>query len=412
MIRFSYKAMTKEGQPASGVIEAVDRKSAISLLAQRGQFALEMEETTASDIPGVVEPDAGGPIFVSRRISGKEVLLITEQVTTALRAGLPVLQALQIVGQQQTKPVIRTMLNDLAQAVRSGRSLSEAMKEYPQVFPPLYSSMVHVGETGGILEDTMEQLVRLLSRENKIQSSFRNASAYPIFVLVVGCISVGIILTFILPKLIDAMGIEPAALPIPTKMLLGMSHFLVYYGWLMALILIAAGYFLLRWKRTPNGRFQWDFFKLKLPLMGLVLRTLAVGRFARTLGALTKCGIPILEALGVVRDTLGNEVLAQQIDHVSDEVKAGSDLAGPLGQSGLFDPLLVQIVSIGEQTGKLDEMLLQAAETFDEQADSVLQRYMSLFPAILILLLAAVIFFMIAATLLPIIGMDLSVFGG
>ena len=193
---------------------------------------------------------------------------------------------------------------------------------------------------------------------------------------------------------------------------MGLSGFLLYYGWLVAGVLIAAGFFFVRWKRTPSGRLQWDSFKLKLPLFGNVLRTLAVGRFARTLGALTKCGIPILESLGVVRDTLGNELLARQIDHVCDEVRAGSDLARPLGQSGLFAPLLVQIVSIGEQTGKLDEMLLQAAETFDEQADTVLQRYMSLFPAFLILLLAAVIFFLIAATLLPIIGMDLSVFSG
>ena len=412
MIRFSYKAVTNEGQPADGVIEAVDRKSAISLLAQRGHYALEMEETTASAaLPAEAAPAVQRSLFVSRRISRREVLLFTEQITTALRAGLPVLQTLQIVSQQQGKPAVRTMLDDLAQAVRSGRSLSEAMKDYPEIFPPLYSSMVHVGETGGILEETMQQLVRLLSRENKIQSSLKNASAYPIFVLTVGFISVGIILTWILPKLIDAMGVENSALPLPTRMLMGISSFLVYYGWLAAGLLIAAGYFFVRWKKTAEGRFQWDYFKLKLPLMGTVLRTLAVGRLARTLGALTKCGIPILEALGVVRDTLGNEVLARQMDHVAEEVKTGSDLARPLGQSGLFDPLLVQIVSIGEQTGKLDEMLLQAADTFDEQADSVLQRYMSLLPALLILLLATVIFFMIAATLLPVIGMDLSVFG-
>jgi type II secretory pathway component PulF len=415
MIRFSYNAVSKEGQPASGVIEAVDRKSAISLLAQRGHYALEIEETSGAadeSLPSAAAAPARGPMFTSGRISSREVLLITEQLTTALRAGLPVLQALQIISQQQTKPAVRMMLENLAQAVRSGRSLSEAMAEYPKAFPPLYSSMVSVGETGGILEETMQQLVRIQSREHKIQSSFRNASAYPVFVLTVGFVSVIVILVWILPRLIEAIGIDPSALPLPTRMLMGLSHFMLYYGWLMAGLLVAAGYFFFRWKHTPSGLLQWDMFKLKLPLLGPVLRTLSVGRFARTLGSLTKCGIPILEALGVVRDTLGNEVLAQQIDHVCEEVRAGSDLARPLGQSGLFDPLLVQIVSIGEQTGKLDEMLLQAAETFDEQADSVLQRYMSLVPAILILLLAAVIFFLIAATLLPVIGMDLSVFGG
>ena len=142
-----------------------------------------------------------------------------------------------------------------------------------------------------------------------------------------------------------------------------------------------------------------------------MLRTLAVGRFARTLGALTKCGIPILESLAVVRDTLGNAVLEREMDRVAESVKTGSSLAEPMEQSGLFDPLLVQIVSIGEQTGKLDEMLLQAAATFDEQADTVLQRFMAIFPALLILILAAIVFFLIASILLPILGMDLSVYG-
>ncbi len=410
MIRFSYKAVSRDGKPAAGIIEAVDRKSAVSLLAQRGQFALEIQEAVPGAVPQALSIQESPSLFISGRISSRDILLVTEQITTALRAGLPILQTLEIVAQQQNKLPIRRILEQLAQAVRSGRSLSEAMAEYPAVFPALYRSMVQVGETGGILEETMQQLVRLLSREHKIQSSFKNASAYPIFVLTVGLISIIVILVWILPQLIEALGTEPSALPLPTRMLMGTSRFLLYYGWLLAAGLTASLYAFLRWKRTDDGLLRWDAFKLQVPLLGPVLRTLSVGRFARTLGSLTKCGIPILEALHVVRDTLGNEVLARQIDHVCEEVKAGSDLARPLGQSGLFDPLLVQIVSIGEQTGKLDEMLLQAADTFDEQADSTLQRYMSLVPALLILMLAAVIFFLIAATLLPVIGMDLSVF--
>ncbi len=162
-------------------------------------------------------------------------------------------------------------------------------------------------------------------------------------------------------------------------------------------------------KKTPDGRFGWDGFKLRLPLFGPVVRTLAVGRFARTLGALTKSGVTILEALRVVRDTLGNEVLGRQIDQVSEQVKTGRSLAEPLEQSGMFPALLVQIVAMGEQTGRLDELLLSAADTFDETADTAMNRFLALFPAILILLLAMAIFFIIVATLLPIVGMDLSV---
>ena len=163
-------------------------------------------------------------------------------------------------------------------------------------------------------------------------------------------------------------------------------------------------YYLIRWTRA-EGRVKWDAFKLRIPVLGSVLRTIAVGRFARTLGALTKGGVIILEALSVVRDTLGNELLGREIDAVAEKVRRGESLAEPLGESGYFPPLLVQITSIGEQTGKLDELLLNAAETFDAEADSAINRFMAVFPALLILLLAVVIGFIIAATLLPIVVM-------
>ena len=191
---------------------------------------------------------------------------------------------------------------------------------------------------------------------------------------------------------------------------MGLSHFLLSFGWLVAIGVGLGLYVFIRWKRSPAGRLALDGFKLKLPLFGNVLKTLSVGRFARTLGALTASGITILEALQVVRDTLGNEVLAVQIDEVATKVKTGSNLADPLEQSGMFPSLLVQIVSMGEQTGCLDELLLNAAETFDEQADTVVSRFMAVFPSILILCLALLIAFIIMATLLPILTMDLSIF--
>jgi type II secretory pathway component PulF len=165
-------------------------------------------------------------------------------------------------------------------------------------------------------------------------------------------------------------------------------------------------YYLRAWAKS-RGRIKWDAFKLKIPVLGSVLRTIAVGRFARTLGALTKGGVTILESLGVVRDTLGNELLAREIDEVTEQVKSGTSMAGPLSSSGHFPPLLVQIVSVGEQTGKLDELLLNAADTFDEEADAAINRFVAIFPAVLILLLALVIGFIIAATLLPIVMMQL-----
>ena len=407
MNQFTYKALDRQGQPVSGMIEAVDRKSAISLLAEKGQFALELAEGAA----GEMQAPGASISFAASKVTGRDLLQVTEQITTALKAGLPVLQTVQIIAKQQQKAAVRTLLDEIAEGVKAGRSLSEAMAEHPKVFSQLYVSMVEVGETGGILEETMEQLVRLLQREHKIQSSLKSASIYPILVLTMGMISVGIVLVFVLPRLLEAMSLEPSQLPLPTRVMMGLSNFLLYYGWLAAILVGASVYAFLRWTSSARGRLQFDGLKLKTPLLGHVVRTLAVGRFARTLGSLTKCGIPILQSLGVVRDTLGNAVLEKEMNKVSEAVKTGSSLAEPMEQSGLFDPLLVQIVSIGEQTGKLDEMLLQAADTFDEQADTVLQRFMSIFPSLLILILAVIVAFLILSILLPILGMDLSVYG-
>ncbi|MHC4733903.1 MAG: type II secretion system F family protein [Planctomycetota bacterium] len=182
------------------------------------------------------------------------------------------------------------------------------------------------------------------------------------------------------------------------------------FGWFFIILIFAGLYHLIKWTKT-KGRLQWDTTKLRIPILGSVLRTIAVGRFARTLGALTKGGVTILEALGIVRDTLGNELLGREIDAVAEKVKRGESLAEPLGGSGYFPPLLVQIVAIGEQTGKLDELLLNAADTFDAEADAAINRFMAIFPAVLILLLAMVIGFIIVATLLPILMMQLGAGG-
>jgi type II secretory pathway component PulF len=271
--------------------------------------------------------------------------------------------------------------------------------------------MIRVGETGGILEQTSTQLAGILSREEKIKSNMKTAAAYPIFVLCLGIASAVLVVTVMLPKILGTVDMSTAVMPLPTRILLGASHFMRSIftsigGWIFLAVVIGGLVALRRWTKT-TGRPQWDAFRLRIPVLGPVLRTIAVGRFARTLGALTQGGVTILESLAVVRDTLGNELLARQIDEVAEKVKRGESLAGPLEHSGHFPPLLVQIVAIGEQTGKLDELLLNAADTFDTDADAAINRFMAVFPAVLILVLAIVIGFIIAAALLPIVMMSL-----
>ncbi len=413
MGHFSYKAVDRSGGHVAGTIEAVDRRAAVAALSDEGHFVTELAEATGpQSIAAKAAVDLRQALrFRSGRVSGKEVLAITTQLSTALRAGLPLLSGLELIRKQQQKPATKELLGDLVHAVSSGQALSEAMAEHERVFSPLHVSMIRVGETGGILEQTTSQLAQMLTREEKIKTNMKNASAYPVFVLLLGLASVILVMTVILPKIIGSLGSDLSVLPLPTRILMSVSAivkglFTTFFGWIVLAAIIVGFYYLRQWTKS-QGRLKYDTFKLRIPILGPVLRTIAVGRFARTLGALTMGGVTILEALKVVRDTLGNELLGSEIDVVAEKVKRGEPVAEPLEASGSFPPLLVQIVAVGEQTGKLDELLLNAADTFDAEADSAINRFMSIFPALLILLLALVIGFIIAATLLPIVMMQL-----
>jgi type II secretory pathway component PulF len=419
--RFAYQGVNDAGDPISGVIEATDRRAALAGLAGAGRYPTVIAVQESKTAAGAPVQELKGRIAALRlplvpkaghlgrgRINSKDVLALTGQLSTALRAGLPLVACLQIIRQQQHKAALAKLLDTLIARVSAGEALSDALAENPCVFDPLYRAMVRVGETAGILEQTTEQLTRLLDRQEKIKTSMKNAATYPAVLLGLGVISAIVVLTWILPAIVENITGGKTLLPWPTQMLLAVSGFVKGWGWLAAIGIGAAVYGLRRAIRTPEGRFQWDRFKLRFPLLGGVLRTIAVGRFAGTLGALTKGGITILEALAVVRDTQGNEMLGREIDAVAEKVKAGEPLAEPLARSGHFPPLLVQIVSVGEQTGKLDELLLEAAKTFDAEADAAINRFMTIFPVILVLVLALIIGFIVAATLLPIVAMELS----
>lgn len=415
MAHFRYRAVNDSGQSVSGTIDAADRRSAVAALTEKGHFVTALADSEkGSDKGAGALPTLSSikwPGWGGSKIKGKDILSLTSQLSTALRSGLPLMDCLDIIRQQNQKPAMKKLLSELMKSVSAGESLSEALGEHPRLFSPMYCAMVRVGETGGILDETTAQLSQLLGREEKVKSHIKTASAYPLFVLCLGIASLIIIVTWLLPRIIGTIGTEETLLPWPTRLLLGMSAFTKTYGLFIAISLVIIVIAVKRWARSTAGKIRWDSFKLKFPIWGPVLRSIAVGRFARTFGALTKGGVVILEALTVVRDTLGNEMLARQIDTVLERVRHGEPLAEPLAESGRFPPLLVQIISVGEQTGKLDELLLNAADTFDSEADAAVNRFMAILPAVLVLLLALLVGFIVVATLLPIVGMELTVGG-
>ena len=403
MPTYRYKAINRSGQPVLGDVAAPDEQAARRLLAARGEFVDQLDpENGAADI----SPTTYSKKTYRIKLSDRQRVEFISQLATALQAQLPLLTALQVVGQQNPQPRVQQLVAGLREAIRSGQTLSYAMAAYPRTFDQLHLSMVTVGEAGGRLDQSMAQLAALTERDFETRSDIMTAALYPSFVLCLGLLSVTIVVTWILPRIIETLATDVAVLPWPTRAVIAISGFLRVYGWLVTLILMGGFFILRQCKKHGTGRYLWDNIKLHIPVLGLVRRKWAVARFARTLGTLSQGGINLLEALPIVRNSLGNEVLAREVEELLVRVRSGSSMADPLRESGHFPPLLVQIVTVGEETGGLDELLLGAAAAFDKQTDVAVKRFMALFPAILILLLAVLVGFIVAATLLPIVQVE------
>ncbi|MBI9018511.1 MAG: type II secretion system F family protein [Phycisphaerae bacterium] len=403
MPNFQYKAISRSGRPVTGQIEAATDQQARKILAEQGRF---VQEIALNDAVGTRKKSSDK---VSRRLrlSEKERADFLRQLAQALHAQLPIVAALQVAGAQSPSAKVRLLAIQLETVVKSGQSLSHGLEQYPNSFARLHVSLVRVGETSGSLDVALTQLADLAQRDMETHDDILTASLYPLFVLGLGMISVMIVVTWILPRVISTLAASMDTLPMPTRILLQISEFMKGpFGWITLVGLIVAVFIFNRWRQSIIGRLAWDGFKLHLPVIGALQRKRAVSRLARTLGTLLYSGVNILEALRIVRDCLGNEMLGKEVDKVFHKVQTGSSLAEPLKGSGQFPAMLVQVVAVGEQTGKLSAMLLNAAEGFDRETDRALRRFMAIFPATLISILALVVGFIVAATLLPIVQIE------
>ncbi|HET6426875.1 MAG TPA: type II secretion system F family protein [Phycisphaerae bacterium] len=410
MPEYRYSAIGDDGEAVTGRIASGARAEAISQLAARSLYVTDL--TAPGQAQEAAQGRAGG-WSLRRRVPMRARASMLRQLATALKAGLGLLPALQVVAEQAEQAPLRSLADHLAQRVQAGDSLSEAMASRPRDFSRLEVSMVRVGETAGVLDEVMGYLSEFAERDVDVREQVRSAAAYPVFVLSLAAVSVVVIVAVILPRVIgtviDSTG--TMALPAPTRILLGVSGVLRSYGWALAIAAAGAVVGFRAWLRRPAGRLAFDRFKLRIPVLGTALRRVAVGRFARTLGTLSASGILILEALDVLRDTLGNEALAQKIDEVAAEIVQGQSIADPLRRTGQFPPLLIQVIAMGERTGRLDELLLQTAQSYEKETAAALQRVMTVLPAVLIVLLALVIAFILAAVLLPIVEMGTAIPG-
>ncbi len=340
------------------------------------------------------------------RVRHRDVLLVTQELAALLSAGLPLDRALSVLSGLTSRAELRGAVEQILRDVQQGKALAESLAAYPRIFPPLYVNMVKAGELGGFLNTALERLAEYLERAQEVQDEVKSALAYPSILVLVGGAAIVLMFTFVLPKfavLFEDMG---EALPLATRFLLALSHGLRDYWWGLVFVLTGAGVGLWRYLATPQGRLAWDAWSLRVAVIGQLLQKREVGRFARTLSTLLKSGVPLLQAMELVEEVVGNQVIRRTLTEVRSGVREGEGIAGPLGQSGVFPSLALQMVSVGEETGRLDEMLMQVAEYYERDTQNQLRRLTSLVEPVLLLTMGLIVGFVVIAMLLGLFSVN------
>ncbi|MEW6742418.1 MAG: type II secretion system F family protein [Planctomycetota bacterium] len=338
-----------------------------------------------------------------RGVRAKVLSQFTIQLATLQSAGLPIVKCLRILERQMRAGPFRESVGLVADDVESGNSLSEALAKHPQNFDRLYVNMVRAGEAGGVLDGILLRLADFSEKAEEIKSKIRNALAYPIFVVVFACAIVAFIMAVVVPKFITVFAEFDVKLPPPTRLLMAVSHSFAAYWFLILGIPVLLVVLLRVALRHPAVRYRFDGLKLAVPLVGNLIRKTIVARFARTLGTLLQSGVPILEALAILRGAVANAVLEAAVDRVHDNIREGEPIARPLGECGIFDEIVVNMVDVGERTGELDKMLLKVADAYEREVDARVTALFKLIEPALLLVLALVVGFIVVSLFLPII---------
>ncbi len=421
MPSFRYESLTATGQARHGVVAASNRAVAVRLLGSRGETATVVEPIDEGVVTGAPARTGSGngsaihgstPVTLprwrrrARPTAGRgEMAELIRELATALEAGLPIMQALRTVRRQARARGMIAILDHFIERVEAGAALHQAAREYGPPFDDLIVGMLRAADASGRTTDVLHQLADLLERSLDLRREVIGSTLYPMIVAGLVVISAIILVTVLVPKLIEPLAGE-MTMPLPTRILVGVADFFEAY-WILCLLAAALAWLGVRsWLKQPANRLRLDRLKLRAPIFGRLLRDVAVSRFTRTLGTLVSAGIPIIDALRITRDTLGNTAMMQAIDEVQERVTTGSALADPLERSGLFPPLLVQVVNLGERSGRLEQMLLHAATAFDRQVNTSIKLFTRALPPVLIMIMAAFGGFVLAAIMLPLLELQ------
>ena len=420
MARYNYVALDSRGQEATGLVEAASTNDAIGRLRQAGYFPTSVYEEAvaraddkaarrrAAKMVRATKPRAktGIVLFKRTKIKPKILMIFTRQLATLIDSGLPLVRSLTVLAKQERDKVLKNTINSLSDSVQSGNTFSDALALHPRIFNNLYVNMVKAGEVGGVLEMALNRLSEFQEKAAKIKNKVIAAMVYPLIVMTMAVGIMAFLLVFIVPKLEaifhDMLGDKP--LPAVTQFVIGASSLVKDHGLVLlgAVIVAVTAYKFIG--RTRGGRFVIDSFKLRMPLFGDLNRKTAISRFARTLGTLVTSGVPILQALNITRETAGNAAIAAAISQVHDSVKEGESIVQPLETSRAFPPMVISMIDVGEETGKLPDMLLKIADVYDDEVDNSVAALTSMLEPIMIVFLALIVGTIVLALFTPLIS--------
>ena len=426
MPKFNYVAMDSRGKETKGTLEVANQSEAIGRLKEMGYFPTKVVEadktkekpdkkSKAAAAPGVKgKKKKGGSLNISIKIPGlggkvksKVLTTFTRQLATLVDAGLPLLRGMRVLERQERNPTLKKIIGELALAIEGGSTFSEGLAQHPKVFNRLYVNMVKAGELGGVLEVVLNRLSEFMEKAQKIKGKVIAAMFYPCAVMFVAVAILTILMVFVIPKfeLIFKEMLEGKGLPPFTEFVLSISrviagHFVVT---LISLVVVFIAFRL--FVRTRFGRRLFDRLKLNFPVVGPVISKVAISRFTRTLGTLVSSGVPILQALTIVRETSGNVIISEAVSSVHESVKEGETITAPLEASNVFPPMVISMVDVGEQTGALPEMLMKIADNFDDEVDNAVAAMTSLLEPIMIVFLAVIMGSIVMALFLPLISL-------
>ncbi len=393
MPQFTYTARAVNGELKSATIDAPSRDDVIKQLRQLKLNVVKIDEGTAN------RKKRGGSIKM------RDVVIFTRQFSTMINAGLPLVQALDILAQQSENPALKDVTRQVVFDVESGNTLADAMRKHPKAFSELYVNMVAAGEAGGILDTILMRLAVFMEKNDALIRKVKGAMIYPGVIMTVAAIAITVLLIFVIPTFQSMFASANIALPLPTRIVIGMSHGLKTYWYMVLAGIIGIVVSIKRYYRTPGGKLNIDRLMLKLPVLGDVLRKSAVSRFTRTLGTLISSGVSILDGLEITAKTSGNRVIQDAIMESRASIAGGDTIAAPLKKSAVFPAMVISMIAVGEQTGGLDEMLTKIADFYDEEVDAAVSGLLALMEPVMIVFLGVVVGGMVVAMYLPIFDM-------